>query len=132
MDPSQQNVVFNVERLRNVIAKNRNITLWNYHIGSSTCIRRPPLNRKNKCFYLPPDNIVYSAFESIVQAAAPKDTIFISDVERLKDGALGACGMTTSQAVSGCQNRGPIIKENPATIPLNNTKLTIGATRCNR
>ena len=53
-------------------------------------------------FVLSPDNIVYSAFESVVKAARPrKIPITVSDVERLQDGALLAYGYDYS--ISGRQ-----------------------------
>jgi putative tryptophan/tyrosine transport system permease protein len=132
-DPSQQNVVFNVERLRSVIDKNRDITFVGATISGSSDVYQAASSlaaKKINAFVLPPDNIVYSAFESIVQAAAPKKIpIFISDVERLKDGALGACGYDyESSGIQAARIVDRIIKgENPATIPLEQYKrLTIG------
>ena len=81
-------------------------------------------------FVLAPDNIVYSAFESVVRAAQSKKIpIFVSDVERLKDGALGAYGYDyTSSGIQAAHLVNRVLKgENPAHIPLERyQKLTFG------
>ncbi len=79
---------------------------------------------------LAPDNIVYSAFESIVKAAeARKIPIFLSDTERLKDGALGMYGYDyTSSGIHAAHMVDRIIKgENPANMPFEQyKKITVG------
>ncbi len=71
-------------------------------------------------FVLIPDNIVFSAFESVVKAARSKKIpIFISDVERLKDGALLALGYDfTSSGIQAAHLVARILNgENPKDIP---------------
>jgi putative ABC transport system permease protein len=81
-------------------------------------------------FVLTPDNIVYSAFESVVKAAQPKKIpIFVSDVERLKDGALAAYGYDyTSSGIQAAHLVDRILKgEKPAQIPFARyEKITFG------
>jgi putative ABC transport system permease protein len=135
-DPSQQNAVYNVDRLRNAVSKNRNITFVGTTVTGSSEVYQAAVSLVGKginVFVLPPDNIVFSAFESIVKAAEAKQIpIFISDVERLKDGALGACGYDyASSGIQAAKIVDRIIKgEKPADIPFERyKKLTIGINR---
>jgi putative ABC transport system permease protein len=132
-DPSQANAVFNVEVLKKEIAKNKNITFTGVTVSGSAEVQQAAvaLAQQNiNAFFLVPDNIVYTAFEAIVQAADPKKIpIFISDVERLNDGALGACGYDYTQSgIQAAHLVDRIIKgENPARIPFEKyKKITIG------
>ncbi len=132
-DPSQQNAVYNVDRLRDAVAQNGNITFLGTTVAGSSEVYEAAASLAGKgidAFVLAPDNIVYSAFESIVKAAGPrKIPIFLSDIERLKDGALIACGYDyTSSGIQAAHLVDRIIKgENPARIPLERySKLTVG------
>lgn len=132
-DAGQQNAVFNMKRLHEVISLHNNITFTGITISGSSEVQQAASSLAAKgidAFVLPPDNIVYSALESIVQAATPKKIpVFISDVERLKDGALAACGYDyESSGIQAARLVDRIIKgENPANIPLERyKKLTIG------
>ena len=79
---------------------------------------------------LTPDNTVYSALESVVKAARPhRIPIFVSDVERLGDGAIGAYGY--DYAISGVQGARMVDRilkgESPASIPFEKyAKVTFG------
>jgi putative ABC transport system permease protein len=132
-DPSQQNAVYNVENLRHEVARNSKITFVGATVAGSSDVYQSAASLAAKginAFVLPPDNVVFSAFESVVKAAEARHIpIFISDVERLKDGAMAACGY--DYASSGAQAAAivdRIIKgEKPANIPFEHyKKLTIG------
>jgi putative tryptophan/tyrosine transport system permease protein len=121
-DPSQENAVYNVKKLQEYIAQYKNVTFIGATVTGSSEVYQAAaslVNRGIDAFVLTTDNIVFSAFESIVKASETKRVpIFISDVERLNDGALGACGY--DYALSGIQAAhlvDRIIKgENPAGI----------------
>jgi putative ABC transport system permease protein len=132
-DPAQENSVYNLNRLKEAIAQNPNVTFVGATVSSSSEVYQAAAYLVNKgidAFVLGTDNIVFSAFESIVKAAETrKIPIFLADVERLKDGALGAYGY--DYTISGIQaarlvNR--IIKgEKPAAMAFEKySKLTLG------
>ena len=132
-DPSQANAVFNVEVFKKEIAKNKNVTFAGATVAGSAEVQQAAvaLAQQNiNAFVLVPDNIVYTAFEAIVQSADPKKIpIFISDVERLADGALGACGYDYTQSgIQAAHIVDRIIKgESPAKIPFEQyKKITVG------
>ncbi len=132
-DPSQENTVFNVNRLKDVISRNPNVIFTGATVAGSSEVYQAATSlagRGINAFVLTTDNIVFSAFESIVAAAeAKKIPIFISDVERLKDGALGACGYDyTLSGIQAARLTDRIIKgEKPAGIPFEQySKVTIG------
>ncbi|MCX5854786.1 MAG: hypothetical protein NTZ24_09530, partial [Deltaproteobacteria bacterium] len=132
-DPSQENSVYNVNRLKDVISRNRNVTFAGATVAGSSEVHQAAASLAGKginAFVLTTDNIVFSAFESIVAAAeAKKIPIFISDVERLKDGALGACGYDyTLSGIQAAHIVDRILKgEKPAQIPFEQySKVTIG------
>ena len=79
---------------------------------------------------LPPDNIVYSAFDSVRRAAKAKNVpVFTSDVERLGDGALAVLGHDyTLSGIQAAHLVDRVLKgENPRTIPFERyRKLTFG------
>ncbi len=132
-DPSQENTVFNVNRLKDVISRDKNITFVGATVAGSSEVHQAAASlaeRGINAFVLTNDNIVFSAFESIVSAAeAKKIPIFISDVERLKDGALGACGYDyTLSGIQAARLADRIIKgEKPAGIPFEQySRVTIG------
>ncbi|MCX5806220.1 MAG: hypothetical protein NT010_09185 [Proteobacteria bacterium] len=132
-DPSQENAVYNVKKLKETIALNKNVTFIGATVAGSSEVYQAAASLAGKginAFVLTTDNIVFSAFESIVKASeAKKIPIFISDVERLKDGALGACGYDYSlSGIQAARITDRIIKgENPAGIPFEKyTKITKG------
>ena len=104
-DPSQENSVYNLNRLKDAIAKNPTVTFVGATISNSSEVYQAASSLVNKgidAFVLGTDNVVFSAFDSVVKAAETKKIpIFISDVELLKDGALGAFGYDYS--LSGIQ-----------------------------
>ncbi len=132
-DPAQANSVFNVEFLQKETQKYSDVAFKGATITNSADVYEAAVSLVQKgitAFVLSPDNIVYSAFESVVKAAQHrKIPIFMSDVERLQDGALGVLGYDYSS--SGEQAAvlvDRILKgEKPADIPFENyKKLTVG------
>ncbi len=132
-DPSLANSVFNVTQLKNLISDLDNISLIGVTITNSSEVYQAAVSLVNKginAFVLILDNIVYSAFEAVVKAAATKKIpIFINDVERLKDGALVAYGYDyTLSGIQAAHLVDRILKgENPSHIPFERySKATFG------
>ncbi|MBW1801499.1 MAG: hypothetical protein JRJ85_12320, partial [Deltaproteobacteria bacterium] len=132
-DPAHANSVFNVENLKKAVASDDHVTFKGATISNSSEVYQAAVSLVNRgidAFVLSPDNIVYSAFDAIVKASRMKNLpIFISDVERLSDGALGALGYDYS--VSGIQAAHLVDRvlkgENPADIPFERyKKITLG------
>ena len=131
--PAHANSVFNVENLKKAVDSYDDVNFVGATITGSSEVYEAAISLVNKridAFVLSPDNIVYSAFESVVKAAHAKNIpIFISDVERLPDGALGALGYDYS--LSGIQAAhlvDRILKgEHPKDIPFERySKITFG------
>ncbi|MBW1861470.1 MAG: hypothetical protein JRJ02_03730 [Deltaproteobacteria bacterium] len=132
-DPAHANSEFNVENLRKAVKSYDDVTFVGATITNSSEVfqaARSLVYKGIDAFVLSPDNIVYSAFESIVKAANTKNIpIFISDVERLSDGALGALGYDySSSGIQAAHLVDRVLKgEDPKSIPFERyTKLTIG------
>jgi ABC-type uncharacterized transport system substrate-binding protein len=132
-DSAHENSVFNVNQLKKVLSQYKNLTFVGATITNSSEVFQAAVSLVTKridAFVLAPDNIVYSAFESVVKAAQSKKIpIFISDVERLKDGALGAYGYDyTSSGIQAAHLVDRVLKgENPAQVPFERyQKLTFG------
>ena len=132
-DPSQENAVYSVKKLQEYIAQYKNVTFTGATVTGSSEVYQAAASLANKgidAFVLVSDNIVFSAFESIVKASETKKIpIFITDVERLKDGALGACGYDyTLCGIHAARIVDRIMKgEKPAGIPFERySKITKG------
>lgn len=132
-DSSQSNAVFNVEQLQKAIAADPDITFVGTTVTGSAEVYQAAASLVQKgidVFVLAPDNIVYSAFESVVKVAESKKIpIFMSDVERLADGAFGVLGYDyTDSGIKAAHLVDRILRgENPKDIPFQKyTKLTIG------
>ncbi len=132
-DPSQVNAVFNVKQLSAQIAKHPEITFTGITVTGSSEVQQAAQALAGQgidAFVLVTDNIVFSALESVIKAAdARKIPVILSDVERLGDGALAACGYDYTQ--SGAQAARLVDRifrgETPAQIPFERyRKLTIG------
>jgi putative ABC transport system permease protein len=132
-DPAHANSVFNVDNLKKVIGSYDDVDFVGATITSSSEVYQAALslvNRDIDVFVLSPDNIVYSAFESVVKAARTREIpIFVSDVERLSDGALGTLGYDYS--ISGIQAAHLVDRvlngENPKGIPFERyNKMVVG------
>jgi putative ABC transport system permease protein len=122
-DPSQVNAIRNLEILKEAVDSYSDITFVGTTVTGSSEVYHGALSLVQKgitAFVLIPDNIIFSAFESVVKAARDKKIpIFISDVERLKDGALLALGYDfTSSGIQGAHLVVRILNgENPKDIP---------------
>jgi putative ABC transport system permease protein len=131
-DPSQENSVYNVNNLKQAVTQNRDVTFVGATVAGSSEVYQAATSLTHKgidAFVLSPDNIVYSAFDSVIKAAdAKKIPVFTGDIERLQAGALAAYGY--DYALSGTQAAhlvDRIIKgEKPAHIPFEKyRKLTL-------
>ncbi|MDX9755753.1 MAG: ABC transporter substrate binding protein, partial [bacterium] len=132
-DPSQANAVYNVGQLQEAVKAYPNTEFVGTTVTSSADVYQAAASLVEKnigAFVLAPDNIVYSAFESIVKVATSrKIPIFMSDVERLADGAFGVLGYDyTDSGIKSAHLVDRILKgEDPKDIPFQMyTKLTIG------
>lgn len=132
-DPSQVNSAFNVKALQAEIARHPEITFVGVTVTGSSEVQQAAQSLVHKginAFVLVTDNIVFSALESVIQEAdARKIPVILSDVERLSDGALAACGYDYTQSgIQAARLVDRIIRgENPADIPFERySKLTIG------
>ncbi len=132
-DPSQVNSAFNVKELRAEIARHPEITFVGATVTGSSEVQQAAqslVQKRIDAFVLVTDNIVFSALESVIREAdTRKIPVILSDVERLGDGALAACGYDYTQ--SGMQAAHLVHRilrgENPARIPFERySKLTIG------
>lgn len=130
-DIGQANSEFNVGLLKESLKKYPNLELFEATVNNSSEVQQAAVSLTNKnidAFILVPDNTVYSAFDAVLKAANVKKTpIFISDVERLKDGALGALGFdyaSSGEIAAGMVDR--ILKgEKPSNIPFEKYKKLI-------
>ena len=132
-DPAHANSVFNAEQLESVAEASDDVTFVGVTISGSSDVYQAAIALVIKgidAFVLPPDNIVYSAFDSVVKAARTKNIpIFLSDVERLADGALGTLGYDyRASGIQAAHLVDRVLKgENPKDIPFERyKKLTIG------
>jgi putative tryptophan/tyrosine transport system permease protein len=132
-DPSQENSVYSLGLLRGAIAKNPRVTFVGATVSGSSEVYQAATSLTNQginAFVLSTDNIVFSAFESVVKAAdAKKIPIIMSDVEHLKDGALATYGYDyTLSGIQAARMVDRIIKgEKPGRIPFERyTKVSLG------
>ncbi len=132
-DPSQANSTYNIEKLKEEVAKRRGIRFKGATVANSSEVYEAAQALAGSgidFFLLPTDHVVFSAFESVVKAAAPrKIPIFLSDVERLHDGAVAAYGFDyTSSGIQTAHLVDRVIKgENPSKIPFEQyRKTTLG------
>ncbi|MDR3555418.1 MAG: ABC transporter substrate binding protein [Syntrophobacteraceae bacterium] len=122
-DPSQINAVVNVEDFRKAVERHPELTFVGTAVSGTSEVYQGVLSlvqRGVDVMVLPPDNVIYSAFESVVKAAKPrKIPIFITDVERIQDGALAALGYDyTSSGIQAAHLAERILKgEDPGRIP---------------
>jgi putative ABC transport system permease protein len=132
-DPSQVNSAFNVKQLQTEISRHPEITFVGATVTGSSEVQQAAQSLVHKgidAFVLVTDNIVFSALESVIKEAdARKIPVILSDVERLQDGALAACGYDYTQSgIQAARLVDRIIRgENPANILFERySKLTIG------
>ncbi len=127
-DPAQANSVFNVEQLKKAVTNYNDIEFEGVHIASSNEVYQAAQSLVAKginMFLLPPDNIVYSAFESIVKAADTRNLpIIMCDIERLESGSVFTYGY--DYTISGIQAANMVNRilngENIANIPFERYK----------
>ncbi len=132
-DPAHANSVFNMENLKKAVEAQDGLSFFGATITGSSEVYQAAqslVQRGIDVFVLSPDNIVYSAFESVVKAARSRHIpIFMSDVERLGDGALGVLGYDyTASGIQAARLVHRILNgEDPAGIPIERyKKRTIG------
>lgn len=131
-DPAQVNAVFNVRQLQAQIKKHPDIRFVGATVTGSAEVQQAAQALVHKgidAFVLVTDNIVFSALDSIIKVAdIAKIPVILSDIERLSDGALAACGYDYRQSgVQAAHLADRILKgANPADIPFERyKKLTI-------
>jgi putative ABC transport system permease protein len=132
-DAGQLNAVYNLKQLQEVLRHDPNTTFAGATITNSSEVYQAAqslVQQHINAFVLIPDNIVYSALDSVVKiATAAGIPVFMSDVERLSDGVLGALGYDyASSGIQAAHIVDRILKGNsPAGIPFERyTRLTIG------
>jgi putative tryptophan/tyrosine transport system permease protein len=95
-DPAFANAVFNVDNLKKAVDARDDVKFEGVTVSNSSEVYQAAVSlcsRDIDFIILPPDNIVYAAFESVVKAATPdKIPIAISDIDRIGDGATFAYG----------------------------------------
>lgn len=122
-DPAHENAVFNVNRLKDAVKKYDDIEFVGATITTSAEVYQAATSLTNKnidMFFLPPDNIVYSAFDAVVKAAEPnKIPIMMNDISRIDDGAIIAYGYDYNlSGIQGARLADRILRgENPKDIP---------------
>ncbi|HOD74905.1 MAG TPA: ABC transporter substrate binding protein, partial [Syntrophorhabdaceae bacterium] len=129
-DPSQANSEVNVNNLKKALEAYPRVTFVGGNIAGSSEVYQAAsslVRRGIDAFVLPTDNIVYSAFDSVVKAARRKKVpIIFNDVGHPEGGALVVFGYayeTSGRQAAHLVNR--IIKgEEPATIPFERYKKT--------
>ncbi len=122
-DPSQANSEENVNNLKTALKSYPDVTFIGGNVSNSSEVYQvaASLLQKNiDAFVLPTDNIVYSAFDSVVKAArSRKVPIFFNDVDHPESGALVVFGYnyeTSGRQAAGLADR--VLKgEKPASIP---------------
>jgi putative ABC transport system permease protein len=130
-DIGQTNSEFNISILKKELQKYSKIKLIEATINNSSEVQQATsslINKKVQALVLVPDNTVYSAFDAVLKSTNEnKIPVFISDVERIKDGAFAAIGYDySSSGESAAKIIDRILKgENPKDIPFERyTKLT--------
>lgn len=129
-DPGFANAVFNVENLKKAVAEREGVEFEGVTVAGSAEVHQAATSlcgRDIDFIVLPPDNIVYAAFESIVKAATPKGIpITISDVDRIEAGATLAYGYDYVKCGrQGARLADRVLKgENPKDIPFETYKDT--------
>lgn len=130
-DPSHANSVFQINLLKAAVKAHDGVTLVGTTIANSSEIYQAAVSLAVKgidTFILPPDNTVYSAFDSVVKAAkAKKIPIMLNDTARLADGALLTYGHDfTISGIQAAHLVDRVLKgENPGKIPFERYKKTV-------
>ncbi|MFH1060028.1 MAG: ABC transporter substrate binding protein [Pseudomonadota bacterium] len=132
-DPSQANSVFNATNLKREIDQTPGLVLAGATVASTGEVYQAVQSLTNQAvdvLVMPPDHLVYSAFDAVVSAARPSKTpIVLNDIERLGDGALASIGYDmVSSGQQGARLVARVLKgENPRDIPFERyTRLKVG------
>jgi len=130
-DPSQANSEVNVNNLRKALGKYPHVTFVGGNVAGSSEVHHVALSLVHKginAFVLPTDNIVYSAFDSVVKAARQKKVpIIFNDVDHPEGGALVVFGYTYETSGKQAANLvHRILKgEKPSGIPFERYRETV-------
>ncbi|MDQ7823703.1 MAG: ABC transporter substrate binding protein [Candidatus Eremiobacteraeota bacterium] len=104
-DPGQFNSVFNVEALRKALEGHSKLAFRGATVTNTSEVYQAALSLSREdidVYVLPPDNLIYSAFDAVVKASGSrKIPIIINDITRVQEGALICFGY--DYAVSGEQ-----------------------------
>jgi putative ABC transport system permease protein len=132
-DPSQANAEFNVANLRRALAGQSDLSFHGATVAGTGEVQQAAqslLNQGVNVLVLPPDNIIYSAFDAVVSVAqAGKTPVVVSDVELLPQGALAALGydyVSSGEQAARLVDR-VLRGENPRDIPFERySRLSLG------
>ena len=132
-DAGQANSVYNVEQLQQAVQQDSDAIFVGATVTNSSEVYQAAqslVRQQIDVFVLATDNIVFSALDSVIKASeSRKIPVFMSDVERLSDGILGALGYDyTSSGIQAAHIVDRILKgEDPKSIPFEKyARLTIG------
>lgn len=132
-DPSQANAEFNVANLRRALDGQPGLSFHGAMVAGTGEVRQAAqslLGQGVDVLVLPPDNIIYSAFDAVVSVAqTAKVPVVVSDVELLPQGALAALGYDyTSSGEQAARLVDRILRgENPRDIPFERySRLSVG------
>ncbi|MCX5883998.1 MAG: ABC transporter substrate-binding protein, partial [Deltaproteobacteria bacterium] len=132
-DAGQANSVYNVEQLQQAVQQDSDAIFVGVTVTNSSEVYQAAqslVQQQIDVFVLATDNIVFSALDSVIKASeSRKIPVFMSDVERLSDGILGALGYDyTSSGIQAAHIVDRILKgEDPKSIPFEKySRLTIG------
>jgi putative ABC transport system permease protein len=132
-DAGQINAAFNVEQLKQAVLQDADAVFVGATVTSSSEVFQAAQSLAQQSvdlFALVPDNLVYSALDSVINVSESRHIpLFVTDVERLADGALCALGYDyTSSGIQTAHIVDRILKgEKPASIPFERySRLTIG------
>lgn len=132
-DPSQANAEFNVANLRQAMAGQGDLSFHGATVAGTGEVQQATqslLNQGVNVLVLPPDNIIYSAFDAVVSVAQAGNTpVVVSDVELLSHGALAVLGYDyTSSGEQAARLVDRILRgENPRDIPFERySRLSVG------
>lgn len=130
-DPGQANSEYNARNLKKAVDRHKDISFVGGNVSGSSEVYQVAASLVQKgidAFVLPTDNIVYSAFDSVVRAARHKKVpIFFNDVDHPEGGALAVFGYSyTTSGRQAARLADRIIRgEKPASIPFEQYEETV-------
>lgn len=132
-DPSQANAEFNVANLRRAMTAQPGLSFHGATVAGTGEVQQAAqslLNQGVNVLVLPPDNIIYSAFDAVVSVARSANIpVVVSDVELLPQGALAALGYDyTSSGEQAARLVDRVLRgDNPRDIPFERySRLSLG------